>query len=245
MILALCMSGKGKAPEADPAVAVLAAVKVTRTSSAYTSQKIVLDPGVGQSYEIDVTGGFDLAADKGALKVHMLHKPGDASVREVFADGKVYVSDMPQLRKGDWATMPRARTEAHYALRGPVNDPEFLLQQTAKMREVSDIGAQTIGGVRTTHYRGALDHAALTDRMAADSRKRMDQAWAHAGEDLPVSADVWVDGRGRVVRTRAALNVGGVRVTNTLNLSDHGEPVSVKVPAQTVPVGGLSGPFLG
>lgn len=114
------------------------------------------------------------------------------------------------------------------------------------MRNVSEEGTQTVGGVRTTRYRGTLDHTALTCRMAADVRGKVDRARKLLGDDLPVFADVWVDPRGMVSRTRTRLNLGGVQMTMTLSLSDIGTPVEVDVPASaTVPVDEFSGYFLG
>ncbi|WP_353943918.1 hypothetical protein ABII15_21350 [Streptomyces sp. HUAS MG91] len=234
-----------KSATADPAAAVRKAVAAVRASSAHTDQKIVIDAGPSGRYEIDVTGGFDLAADRGTLKVHMVDKPGQNEVDEIFTGGKVHVSGMPQLEKGTWATMPRERTESHYALRAPVNDPEYVLQQVSAMREVTEVGTETVGGIRATHYRGTLAHAALTRRMASDVRAKMDETRKLVGDDLPVFADAWIDTEGRVTRTRTDMNLAGVRMTVTLNLTAHGKPVTAKAPAPTEPVTELSGVFLG
>jgi len=49
--------------------------------------------------------------------------------------------------------MPRTKAESHYALRAPVNDPEYLLQQISRVHNASDVGTKTVGGVRMTLYR--------------------------------------------------------------------------------------------
>ncbi|MEU6847703.1 hypothetical protein ABZ930_38170 [Streptomyces sp. NPDC046716] len=232
-------------PTADPAGAVRDAVAATRATSAHTDQRIVIDAGATGRYEIDVTGGFDLAADRGTLKVHMAGKPGQNEIDEVFADGKVHVSDLPQVDPGTWATMPRAKTESHYTLRAPVNDPEYLLQQIAGMSRTSEVGRETVGGVRTTHYRGTLDNTALTRRMASEVRAKTDEGRKILGSDLPVFADAWIDAEGRVTRTRTDMNLAGVRITVTLNLTDHGTRVTAEAPEPAVPVTELSGVFLG
>jgi hypothetical protein len=92
--------------------------------------------------------------------------------------------------------------------------------------------------VRTVRYRGILDHRTVTLRMAPDVRAKMDQARDALGSDLPVFADAWVDGRGRLVRIRMSVNMSGARSTLTMTLSDIGAPVRVTVPraADTVPV---------
>ncbi|MEU3889169.1 hypothetical protein [Streptomyces sp. NPDC029041] len=79
--------------------------------------------------------------------------------------------------------------------------------------------------------------------MAPDARRKTEQARDTLGSDLPVFADAWVDGQGRLVRTRMSMNMSGARSTLTMSLSDTGEPVRVRVPrgADTVPVTEVGG----
>ncbi|WP_371674013.1 hypothetical protein OG985_43870 [Streptomyces sp. NBC_00289] len=88
-----------------------------------------------------------------------------------------------------------------------------------------------------------LDHGTLTLRMAQRVRKKTDQARDMLGSDLPVFADVWVDGQGRIAQARTMLNMSGLRVTVTTNLSDFGKPVRVKVPKaeDTLPLTAATG----
>lgn len=97
--------------------------------------------------------------------------------------------------------------------------------------------------MRTVRYRGILDHRTVTLRMTPDVRTKTDQAREALGGDLPVFADAWVDGRGRLVQTRMSLNMSGARVTLTMALSDIGEPVRVTVPraADSIPVTKVGG----
>ncbi|MFJ3508607.1 LolA-like protein [Streptomyces luteogriseus] len=221
--------------------AVRAAVAALREDSAGLRQKIELEGG-GQVYGLTVTGGFDFAADKGHLAVDL---PGGAIDHsdQVFADGTIYISGAQGIDEDAWGAMPRDRAEAHYLLRAPLNDPEHVLRQIAAMRKISREGEETIQGVRAVRYRGILDHRTVTLRMASDVRTKMNQARDTLGSDLPVFADAWVDGRGRLVQTRLSVNMSGMRSTVTMMLSDLGEPVRVTVPraADTVPVTEVSG----
>ncbi|MFH9712120.1 hypothetical protein ACH4MW_35325 [Streptomyces luteogriseus] len=221
--------------------AVRAAVAALREDSAGLRQKIELEGG-GQVYDLTVTGGFDFAADKGHLAVDL---PGGAIDHsdQVFADGTIYISGAQGIDEDAWGAMPRDRAEAHYLLRAPLNDPEHVLRQIAAMRKISREGEETIQGVRAVRYRGILDHRTVTLRMASDVRTKMNQARDTLGSDLPVFADAWVDGRGRLVQTRLSVNMSGMRSTVTMMLSDIGEPVRVTVPraADTVPVTEVSG----
>ena len=117
------------------------------------------------------------------------------------------------------------------------------MEQIAAMRKISREGEENVKGVRTVRYRGILDHRTVTLRMAPDVSTRMNQARDSLGSDLPVFADAWVDGRGRLVQTRMSVNMSGMRATLTMALSDIGEPVRVTIPrsADTVPVTEVGG----
>ncbi|MFI9587033.1 hypothetical protein ACIHCQ_35635 [Streptomyces sp. NPDC052236] len=50
------------------------------------------------------------------------------------------------------------------------------------------------------------------------------------GSDIPVYADAWVDGQGRVVRTRIPSYGAGANGSATMTLSDFGKPVKAVAP---------------
>ncbi|WP_329558266.1 LppX_LprAFG lipoprotein [Streptomyces uncialis] len=228
-----------------PHSAVRAAVTTTGRSSARIDQKIVMANGE-KEYTLTVTGGFDFAADQGRIAAAMPGGPFGRS-EVTFAGGNAYISGAKGLDDGVWGAMPRAKAEAHYLLRAPLNDPEHILKQVSALRNVSHEGEATVHGVRAAHYRGTLDHEAFTLRMARDVRKAADQIREKLGDDLPVFADVWVDDRGRLVRTRMAVGTGPVDMTVTMTLTDFGKPVRVTVPkaGNTLPVAAGTGILLG
>ncbi|MFD8673136.1 hypothetical protein ACFV1A_08645 [Streptomyces seoulensis] len=221
-------------PAPDPGSVVRAAVAGTRAGTARIDETIELG-AAGDEYRFGIAGGFDFGADRGHLTVDPPW--GAASTDEVFTDGKVFARGSAGIAASTWASVSREKAEAHYLLRAPLNDPQHVMRQVAAMRQVSDEGSETVHGVRARHYRGTLDHRTLTLRMAADVRKQLGDARQRLGADLPVFADAWVDARGRLVKTRLAVNLGGVEATATMNLTDLGKPVRVTVPdpADTVP----------
>ncbi|MGX1128805.1 hypothetical protein RKD49_000995 [Streptomyces glaucescens] len=231
----------GASASPGPGSAVRAAVEAVGKESARIDEEIEL-AAEGEEYGLTVTGDFDFAADRGRLAVRF---PGGAIGRsdEIFAEGRIYISGVAGIDEGAWGVLPRDEAEAHYALRAPLNDPEHVLRQISAMRQTTEEGEETVHGVRATHYRGTIDHDTLTLRMADDVRTKTDQARDMLGGDLPVFADAWIDGRGRLVQTRMALNMSGTRVTVTMALSDFGKPVKVTVPkdSDTVPVSSATG----
>lgn len=228
-----------------PRAVVRAAVDRTRTTTARLHERIEITGG-GETYTLTVAGGFDFARDRGSLAVDF---PGGAisHSEEIFADGKVYVDGAAGIDAGAWGVMPRAKTEAHYVLRAPANDPEHVLRQISAMRQVSREGEETVSGVRAAHYRGTLDHETLVLRMAGEVRSKMDKARDLLGSDLPAFADAWVDGRGRLVQTRMTMNLAGTQMKVTIRLSGLGTPVSVKKPrpGDTVAITAMTGVLSG
>ncbi|MCX4782138.1 hypothetical protein [Streptomyces sp. NBC_01264] len=239
-------SGKApSAPVADHAGTVHTAAAATRATTARTSQTVEVGDGA-RAYVLTVAGDFDMAADKGALSVDF---PGGAisHLDEVFADGNVYVRASAGPDKDPWGSIPRAGATAHAALRAPLNDPEHVLEQVAALTDVSKGNEEDLDGVKAVHYYGLLPYEALTSRLAPDVGLTLDTLRTQLGGAVPVAAEVWVDGQGRVVRTRMTLSIGKVRSVTTVVFTELGKPVRIVVPpaGDIVPARSSSGVLIG
>jgi hypothetical protein len=86
----------------------------------------------------------------------------------------------------------------------------------------------------------------VTKYLAADRLDAANKLRDGLGTD-GVPADVWIDGKGQIVRILLAYGVGGVGSKLQLDLSDYGSPVRVRVPSPDyeAPAGGFSGVLLG
>ncbi|MFF3688683.1 LppX_LprAFG lipoprotein [Streptomyces sp. NPDC002187] len=232
-------AGKSSAPSADHGRAVRAAIAATGRTTARIEKKIETGDGT-KTYTITVAGGFDLAAEKGRLAVDL---PGGAISRldEIFADGDVYLRGVQGV-EDTWGSMPRDKAEGHYMLRAPLNDPEHTLKQVAAMRRVSKLGDEKVNGVPATHYRGMIDHATLTLRLAKSARSKADEMRDLLGSEIPVFADAWVDGEGRAVRVRLSFT-SSIKSEVTMTLSDFGKPVTASAPpsSEVVPLTSVKG----
>ncbi|WKX72042.1 hypothetical protein [Streptomyces sp. XD-27] len=200
----------------------------------------------GSTLTISVAGPFDMAGDKGKLSVE---SPGGEidHVDEIFGGGKVYLRPLDDLGKKKWAVVDRDQAKAHFMLRAPLNDPEHVLRQISTMRHVAEKGSEKIGGAATTRYTGTLDHATLSMRLEATTRGKLDALRQKQGKDLPVVADAWVDGKGRLVRARMSWHMGDMTGRITMDLSGFGVKVKAPVPdsSATVPVEAPEGLLLG
>ncbi|MFI6860776.1 hypothetical protein ACIBKZ_12845 [Streptomyces sp. NPDC050421] len=240
------------APEVDYGAAVRTAVAAMQKSSARIDEEILVGGGTDggtDTFVVSIDGDFDWAGNRGRLGVGLSSpdSPGKKSPRvdEIFHDGTVYVGGFSES-EGRWGSIRQDRAEAHYLLRAPVNDPRHVLEQVAQMREVKYLGEDQVDGMGADHYRGELGWETVTLRMAKDVRAQADVLQEMLGS-IPVHAEVWVDGSGRLVRTRLDWITGEVGSTvATMNLTDHGKTVRTAVPAGgVVPVPTLSGPLAG
>ncbi|MET7365977.1 hypothetical protein ABZS61_09120 [Streptomyces sp. NPDC005566] len=73
--------------------------------------------------------------------------------------------------------------------------------------------------------------------MTTEPKQKMDGLREKLGDDMPVYADVWVDGKGHAVQARLSC-FGGMKAMATMTLWDFGTPVKVDAPSleQVVPV---------
>ncbi|WP_370417295.1 hypothetical protein AB8O64_01080 [Streptomyces sp. QH1-20] len=245
-------AGPASSPSAgaDSGQVVRAAATATAKSSARIDNKIEIRAD-GTNMALAVKGSLDIPGGTGRLTVN-LSSQGEGktvSLDEIFTGGTVYFR-MPGEKNGDtaWRSVPRDKAESHYLLRSPVNDPEHVLQQVERMHSVSKAGEENVNGAPAVHYRGKLDHATLTLRMAEDRRAKFTEARDRLGSDLPAVADVWISRDGRIVRTRLDCPMGTAGITATMNLTDLGKPVetpAVPEDASAIPPNTVGGPLTG
>ncbi|MEV0280804.1 LppX_LprAFG lipoprotein [Streptomyces sp. NPDC050610] len=243
-------SASAAAKVVDEGAAVRAAVAATTKTTARVDGTVQTGGG-GMTFTVALHGAFDWPGAKGRLRAGLYQ--GTASDKgkegphldEIFADDTVYLGGFPE-QHGTWGSIRRGEAEAHYPLRAPMNDPDHVLRQIARMRHTSKVGQETVGGAPATHYRGVLDADAVKLRMAQTARAKLSQIQEMLGE-LSVPADVWVDGSGRVVRTRLTLDMAGAGSTATMNLSGFGKPVEAHAPdpGKVTPMPQAGGPLPG
>ncbi|WP_432076556.1 LppX_LprAFG lipoprotein [Streptomyces wuyuanensis] len=230
-------SGESAKKAVDHGAAVSAAIERTSTDSARVDEKIELQSADSPTtYVFAIAGVFDLAGDRGRLTVE-LEDSGWDPVEEVFVGDTVYVRGSRAVNEGKWASAVRSEALTRYFLRAPLNDPEHLLRQLKGMRQVSNEGEEQVNGSPAVRYRGTIDHATATLRMTTETKQGLADLREKLGDDMPVYADVWVDGKGRAVQARLSY-FGAMKAVTTMTLSDFGTPVKAEVPSasQVVPL---------
>ncbi|MCX4666768.1 hypothetical protein OG453_08800 [Streptomyces sp. NBC_01381] len=225
--------GASEKPAADDSPAAKAlrnAVEATRGTSVKINETIIFQDE-GKKILLTMNGPFDLARDRGNLVVQKSGPNPIERLDQVFAGDKVYLG----TGKDRWLVTTRSKAESHYFLRAPVNDPQHLLDQIAATSKVKKASPDPVYGINATHYRGVLDHRALTVRMAAKSRDDIDALHlAEEDPDQPVSVDAYMK-EGRLVLARLSYRNGGRSVHVNFALSDFGAPVTAPVPPSATP----------
>jgi hypothetical protein len=183
-------------------------------------------PGAG-AFSIPGTGVFDLRHRSGRLDLDFsklaalaggrLGRAGDATVEERIVYPDLYIR-APFLSRSipggkRWIKLDLAAAGRRLLGANPTqlltqNSPADELEQLrATSGDVHRVGADTVRGVRTTHYRATLDLRKLPDRLPAarraQARQLVNRLIQLTGTST-VPVDVWVDARRLVRRMRVA-----------------------------------------
>jgi hypothetical protein len=112
-------------------------------------------------------------------------------------------------------------------------DPAHDVRMFTASKDARQVGRETVGGVRTTHYQGTFGLAAGVAKLGAEQGAEERKAFARAGVDTMVF-DVWVDGR-RLPRKVVVATPPGAKlpVTSTAYYTAFNVPVRVTAPPKS------------
>jgi hypothetical protein len=136
--------------------------------------------------------------------------------------GKHWIElDVTKLGKAAGLDLSKLMSGAQFQ---PSDLLSMLRGEGAKVR---NLGAATVDGSATTHYRVTIDPA-----KALQAKGLASPLLAAAAAKLPASipADVWIGTDGLVRRARVALGTGEGRVAMTMDLYDYGTDAAIAAP---------------
>ncbi|MEU2061842.1 hypothetical protein [Streptomyces sp. NPDC013455] len=220
--------------KANTAMAALA--RATDRTEALGSAEVHMTTDTGTSGPIAMDGtyswgdgyAFDVEMDTEAAKMQAVnHSP---TTRVLFVDGAYYY-DVDTFRSGpyegkDWIKVDGAAVfgkKGARAVSGDNGSPSASMRGLKYADNVENLGAQTVNGQRTTHYRAVIDQ---------DHMGRFKDVY---GEDSPMGTatgvksiimDVWVGSDDLPVRLKQKLGV----MTISMDFEKFGESVDVKAP---------------
>ncbi|MEV0529623.1 hypothetical protein AB0I66_40005 [Streptomyces sp. NPDC050439] len=121
-----------------------------------------------------------------------------------------------------------------------ISDPadSFAYSKSLSEKDVKKVGQEQVGGVKTTHYRVAVD----VEKLAKGSPEQQKMLRQQLGDTLPM--DLWIDGKGLTRRQQMVLSMSGeggggtskassgekVKAKVVMDFSDFGTDVAVKAP---------------
>ncbi|MEU3615858.1 hypothetical protein ABZ725_26500 [Streptomyces sp. NPDC006872] len=202
--------------------------------------RMTTDLGTGQPVAMDglYTWGdgyaFDVEMDTAAARLQTLQ---DAPrIRALFVDGAYYYDVDPQpagpLAGKEWmkvdasAMFGDAGPQALSESAGPVAS----LSSLQYADDVEELGKETVGGQRTTHYRAVLDNSRMGgfDDAFTDGSTLFGSV---TGDADSITVDIWVGGKELPVRLKQTVG----KVTVTMDFEKFGGTAAVQAPpaAQT------------
>jgi hypothetical protein len=97
-------------------------------------------------------------------------------------------------------------------------------------RDVEKVGTNTIGGVKTTHYKVTVDLQRAAARAKGSEKDSLERVISQSKlKTLPL--DVWIDGRNYIRRVAYEEHAGRPQAAHvTMELHDFGPPVAIEPP---------------
>ena len=227
----------------DPVAA--AATKTQNAGAAHLRMAMTVN-GMGQKFGMHGTGAIDgtsaeLSFKLGGMPGVMGSQLKQASIKEIVleqdGDYVIYMraptlsSDLPTGKawlKLDFSKLGKAEgIDMSPAMSGGQLEPTDMLSMLeAEGADVQKVGAATIDGVATTHYRVKIDLAkalrskGLSSPMLKDFASKMKTATEH----------VWIDKDGLVRRIQFAYGMAAIHMAMKMDLSGYGTHVTIAAP---------------
>ncbi|MGV4981924.1 hypothetical protein ACVB8X_17705 [Streptomyces sp. NRAIS4] len=220
--------------KADQAMAAL--TRATDRTEAVGSAQVRMTTDTGTSGPVAMEGtyswghgyAFDVQMDTRAANMQAVnHSP---KTHCLFVDG-VYYYDVDPFPSGpyqgkDWIKIDGSALfgkKGAQAFTGDTGSPSASMKGLKYANDVQDLGAQTVDGKRTTHYRAVLDSAHLGKFKDAFGK---DSALREATGTTSIVMDVWVGSDDLPVRLKQKMGT----LTVTMDFEKFGKAVTVKTP---------------
>jgi hypothetical protein len=178
---------------------------------------------------MNLTMNSEMAYAGDGVRAHVATAPGSSQqVEAVLAGGIAYlkVAGLP-IPAGKWLKIdpkdPKIASTPFASL-ATLADPENALRVIGDPEQVTLVGAETVAGQQTDHYR-----VTVASKKYAENLKLPAEAAGMLPETL--TFDMWVDGENRPVKMHQELTVQGQKTSTDQLYSDYGAPVKVAVPA--------------
>ncbi len=258
-LTAVALGGCGSAAVTIDPVAQ-AAVVTSHAGGAQMSMHASIEiEGLPSTMTLTGSGDFNFAEREGQIASELTGLPAAASgalhatsiqLTELYAKGALYIQSplftgkLPggaRWMKLDLAELAQTTgLDTQSLTSGQSNPAQVLEYLKASGGTVSRVGAATIRGAQTTHYRATIDLAKAIRMEAGASQGAAKQAIEKLAAQTPsqtVPVEVWIDAHNLVRRMSLSLSQAAVgqhvKVTFQLELFNFGATPSVNAPASS------------
>jgi hypothetical protein len=228
-------SARGDAAEVSTVRLVSSAADAaTRARSARISGEVGIGIG-GKTATVPIEGVVDFADNAVEMKMSLAGLTGGQQSGEVeirMVDGAMYMNlgsilggQAGVLGGKPWVSVATGENAAQ----GGTQNPADILGSLRGAGDVRLVGHGTVNGVEADHYRADIDVARAMDKLPAAQRDQARAGMKILGSTFPM--DVWIDQDGLPVRVGLDLTAKlGMHVSEHLDFSDWGAPVTVEAP---------------
>jgi len=198
---------------------LLAAMKAAVSEN--ESAHLVMDIS-GQGESMTAEGDVSYAGDTTAMQL-LMQAPqlGPGTIEMRMVDGVMYMSMPPMTPEGKFLAFDTRDGNSPFGDMGAVTQGDPLATFEAfdeGLKKVSYLGTESVDGEEMDHYVLTVD-----SKAAAQTQGR-----PPGGLPENLTYDLWLDGDDLMRRMQYSMAGGGVTIT----MSDWGEPVTVKAPAE-------------
>lgn len=185
----------------------------------------------GQDITVRGTGSVDRSKGRGAFTVISNMGAADLAIREVLADGQLYMTSklftdkLPGKRSWLRIDLDKAKDVKGFdpnalGTNGPSYDPSQVLDYLHGAGPAKRLGTATIRGTKTTHYRADVDlQRALKETKGQAARASIESLLPLLGKQKTIPVEVWLDSRHRVLRERVSYKANLRGVENAMDFT--------------------------
>jgi hypothetical protein len=239
-----CQKGAAEqSPEMTPAAAVAKAAKNSEDITSLRYKMVGKIPGEGRVSGEAAMSMNPLAmsmkmtaqnqATDGPVQIRLVGKAmyigGNAAMSKEM-DGKSWIKfDMSALGAGKQQNS--GLLDAGQAEKNPASESTFLTGS----KDVKKVGTETVGGVKTTHYKGTVTLDALKaslkskNKAVREQREKSLEQYKKMGVDS-FTMDMWVDGDDHTKQFRMRGDADKGLLDMTITFLDINKPVKVTAP---------------
>ncbi|MEW2494982.1 DUF1396 domain-containing protein [Streptomyces nodosus] len=240
-----CSKGAADEPRMTPAAAVAKAAKNSQDISSLHYRMTGTVPGSGK---VEAEAEMSMKPLAMSMKMTAEEQGTEGPIEIRLVDSVMYMGGNAELAKemngkswmkfdlgnlGEDGGLGTDQFGAGQANQNPAQESTFLTGS----KNVTEVGTETVDGVKTTHYKGKITLADLRadlkkqklDKETREGREKSLEQYESLGADK-LTMDMWIDGDDHTKQFRMHGDAEQGPLDITITFLDFNKPVTVKAP---------------